>query len=270
MNITKFQPIHKTTDFLTIDTDKSNKVITDFKTMLTNEIKSTKMDKQNEIDDFTTCKETGLAGTIEFPPKNAPIEFKAIWDEVCGKMDSEEFGLFSGNVTSILQYGVTYPLEYTNESQERAYYASQDRINRLGYAGCVEFILQTQKRHVQQNQCGGNEQKWIDVMQKTVDTLQEIIDKLKELNDPTINKQIISADGEYEMLAAKDDRDGVELAAAMATGMSNEEFQAVMNRITQRQMRVMADGTILTTIMRDGHIINSFRQRLHNNKTLTI
>ena len=269
MNELKIQSLVNSINRQVSSVVKSSVTSADFKSMLDDEIdsKPTKTYTQEEIDNFKSVKELfGDGITLKFPPDDAPVEFKAIFNDVCSRMDSDTFGLFSSDILSILENGVSYPIEYPEP--DIRYSAATARINRLGYAGCIEFALQTQKRHVAHQ--GGNEQRFIDKMQNTVDALQDIMDKLKELDDPTINNQITFADGEYEMLAAKDDRDGVELAAAMATGMSNEEFQAVMNRIAQRQMRVMADGTILTTIMRDGHIINSFRQRLHNNKTLTI
>lgn len=234
----------------------------DFKSMLACEIdsKSTKTYTQEEIDNFITCKE-GFRDNkwLTFPPENAPVEFKAIWNDVCSKMDAETFGLFTVDFMSILENGVSYPIEYPDS--EVRYAAANERIERLGYAGCVEFVMQAQSKHVSHQ--SGNEQKFINKMQNTVDVLKEIMERLKGLDDSTINNQIMRADNEYSVLSSKDDRDGAILAAEMATGMSEEEFQSVLHRISQTQVKFMPDGTILTIESKDGHIVNQFRHKPH-------
>lgn len=201
----------------------------------------------------------GEGMTATFPPDDAPDYFKKAWYDVCSKMDEYTGIEFNQNFDSALTYGYYYYV-YDRKEGAEGFNVWNARVESLGCVGCLELAIRTQEQCYHDNVRGGNEKKFTDLMKNSLDALQEIMAKCLESGDPSIDRQIRMADIDFEKSKKKilheaemwlKQNGGDDIAT-----MSDEKFNALMDKVQPTITKFLPDGTILTINASDGKIIS--------------
>lgn len=244
----------------------STNLSTDFKSLLSEKI----FEVPEDFNDYKAGLSFGPDMNFSFPPDNAPDYFKKAWYDVASQLDFEErICGFNFDVTAALQYGYYYSMDedFHRERLDGDYYYNTmtSRVKVLGCVGCLQLTIRSAEQSYNDNVRGGNEKKWTDKMKYSLDALKEIMAKCLESDDPSIERQIRMADFDFEKSKAQVLREadiwlqqhgGDDIAT-----MSDEKFDALMNRIVPTFTKFLPDGTIITMNSETNEVIDISKQR---------
>lgn len=270
MNVLNLQSMTNVSD-KTFVSDKKSVLSINFNSMLAEELnETTNYEIPANFENYRCGANFGDGMNFSFPPDDAPDYFKSAWYEVTSKMDFEErICIFNDDVTTALRYGYYFSMDYELNSVdfEKDFNAMNSRVKSLGCVGCLELAIRSAEQGYNDNVHGGNEKIFTDKMKRSLDAMKEIMKKCQESGDLSISQQIRMADFDFEQSKKKVYRDAdiwlQEHGGNDLGTMSDEKFKSIIGEDDETFMKILPDGTILTTVMRDGHIINSFRNKEH-------
>lgn len=244
----------------------------DFKSMLNEKIFEVPADFEN----YRCGLDFGEGMNFYFPPEDAPNYFKNAWYEVTSKMDLEErICIFNSDVTTAIRYGYYFSMDYefNRVDFEKDFNAMNSRVKSLGCVGCLELAIRATEQCYNDNIRGGNEKIFTDNIKKSLDALQEIMQKCLKSGDKNIDKEIQLADIDFEKSKAKVLHDGeiyLQKNGKDLLTMSDEKFDALMNRIQPTFIKYLPDGTIITMNAETNEILDISKKNIFGQNLLQI
>ena len=267
--------IHQDILSLGVTSVKSSKknFSTDFKSLLNEKI----FEVPSDFENYRCGINFGDEMNFSFPPDDAPNYFKNAWYDVTSKMNFEErSSIFNLDVTTAIRYGYYFSMDYEFNSVdfEKDFNAMNSRVKNLGAVGCLELAIRSTEQCYNDNIRGGNEKKFIELIKNSLDAMEEIMDKCKESGDKNISRQIKMADVDFFQCKQKILHDaeiwlqhngGDDIAT-----MSDEKFDALMNKIQPTFTKYLPDGTIITINSETNKILDISKENIFNQNLLQI
>ena len=253
--------------FATFDKKISKNFLTDFKSLLDEKI----FNLPTDFGDYKAGISLGADKNFSFPTDDAPDYFKKAWYEVTSKMDFEERTcIFNDNVINSIRYGYYFSMDIEFNAVDFAqdFNNMNARVKNLNCVGCLELAILSTEQCYNDNVRGGNEKIFTDKIKNSLDALKEIMQKCLESGDQNISRQIEMADVDFEKCKEKilrdaeiwlQHHDGNDIAT-----MSDEKFNALMNKIVPTFTKYLPDGTIITMNAETNKILDISKNNVFN------